>query len=217
MRDITVHCSALSPRRGVRALAAGGLTAAVVAGSLLTTAGASNAASGWDAVARCESGGNASINTGNGYYGLYQFDRRTWQGLGYSGTADQHSASVQTQAAERLYAQRGAQPWPTCGRYLSGSANVSSSSSTHASRSTSRTSRYTSTSSRSGLLGHWLVAERRADVRAVQSRLADKGYQLSVDGQYGPQTRGVVLRFQRSAGIAVDGVYGPQTKAALFG
>ena len=74
------------------------------------------------------SGGNPATNTGNGYYGLYQFDRQTWQSLGYSGTANQYSAAVQTQAAERLYAQRGASPWPVCGQSLSGSASSSGSS-----------------------------------------------------------------------------------------
>lgn len=228
--------SVRSSRRGsTRAVAAGGVTAAVVIGGLFGTAGMSNAASGWDAVGRCESGGNASINTGNGYFGLYQFDAQTWQGLGYSGTANQYSASVQTQAAERLYAERGSSPWPHCGRYLSGSAAVSLSS-THVSRgytrrpmtasSSAASSRYaTASTSRftgpypasAGLLGAWLVSEHRADVQAVQARLADKGYRLAVDGQYGLQTSGVVLRFQRNAGITADGVYGAQTKAALFG
>lgn len=187
-----------------------------MAGSLFATAGTSSAATGWDAVARCESGGNPSINTGNGYYGLYQFDRRTWRGLGYSGTANQHSARVQTQAAEKLYAQRGASPWPMCGRYLRGSANVSSGS-THASRSSSRTSIRNISKSSRVVLGVWMASERRADVRAIQARLDRLGYHLAVDGQYGPQTRSVVLRFQRRARIAADGVYGPQTKAALFG
>src|SRR5450755_2788853 len=74
-----------------RALLAGGFTTAVVAGSIFATTGTSNA-SGWNSVAACESGGNATTNTGNGYYALYQFDQQTWQSLGHSGTADQYSA-----------------------------------------------------------------------------------------------------------------------------
>lgn len=82
-------------RRGpTRSLLAGGFTTAVVAGSIFATAGTSSAASGWDSVGLCESGGNPSTTTGNGYYGLYQFDRQTWQSLGYSGTANQYSAAV---------------------------------------------------------------------------------------------------------------------------
>ena len=222
-------------RRGpARALLAGGFTTAVVAGSIFATAGTSNAASGWSSVAQCESGGNPSTNTGNGYYGLYQFDQQTWQSLGYSGTANQHSAAVQTQAAERLYAQRGHKPWPRCGIHLSGSANTSGSSS--ASRSytrpaltrshvsqharisrTSGSESYFHHSYRSGVLGPWLIAERRSDVRAIQRKLTDKGYRLAIDGQFGRETEGVVKHFQAKAGITADGLCGSHTKAALFG
>ena len=222
-------------RRGpARALLAGGFTTAVVAGSIFATAGNSNAASGWAGVAQCESGGNPTTNTGNSYYGLYQFDRQTWQSLGYRGTADQYSAAVQTQAAERLYAQRGDGPWPICGRGLSGSANTSGSSS--ASRSytrpaltrshvsqharisrTSGSESYFHHSYRSGVLGPWLIAERRSDVRAIQRKLTDKGYRLAIDGQFGRETEGVVKHFQAKAGLSVDGLYGARTKAALFG
>lgn len=222
-----------------RALLAGGFTTAVVAGSIVAAAGTSNAATGWDGVAQCESGGNASTNTGNGYYGLYQFDQRTWQSLGYGGTANEYSAAVQTQAAERLYAQSGSAPWPVCGANLSGSANTSGSSS--ASRSHTRHGLTTShvsshyvtrsslsndTSSRtsythhaypSDVLGPWMIMQKRSDVRAVQQKLNGTGAGLAVDGQYGQLTAGAVKRFQARAGISVDGLYGSRTKAALFG
>src|SRR5664280_537611 len=81
-------------------LAITGLTTAMLAGGgLLAAVPASAATTGWDAVAQCESGGNASVNTGNGFYGAYQFDLQTWQGLGYSGVASSYSLAVQTQAA----------------------------------------------------------------------------------------------------------------------
>jgi len=213
-------------RRGpTRALLAGGFTTAVVAGSIFATAGTSNAAHGWSRVGECEGGGNPATNTGNGYYGLYQFDRQTWRGLGYSGTANQHSAAVQTQAAERLYAQRGHAPWPRCGIHLSGSANTSGS--IHSSRSYTRHAvtrshvashhvRISHTSG-SGVLGAWLIAEKRSDVRTIQRKLGGKGYGLAVDGQYGPLTAAAVKRFQVKAGIIADGLYGAQTKAALSG
>jgi hypothetical protein len=66
----------------------------------------------------CESGNNYSINTGNGYYGAYQFDLPTWHGLGYKGRPDQASPATQDQAAHRLQAQRGWNPWPSCARQL---------------------------------------------------------------------------------------------------
>lgn len=72
----------------------------------------------WSALAQCESGGNASINTGNGFYGMYQFDLQTWQSVGGSGYPHQASAAEQTKRAQILYNSRGAQPWPVCGARL---------------------------------------------------------------------------------------------------
>jgi uncharacterized protein YabE (DUF348 family) len=72
----------------------------------------------WGALAECESGGNPSTNTGNGFYGLYQFDLQTWQSVGGSGYPHQNSASEQTYRAQILYSQRGDSPWPVCGSRL---------------------------------------------------------------------------------------------------
>jgi hypothetical protein len=67
---------------------------------------------------QCESGGNYSINTGNGYYGAYQFSSRTWRALGYAGLPSQAPAAVQDEAALRLFATQGWSPWPGCARRL---------------------------------------------------------------------------------------------------
>lgn len=74
----------------------------------------------WDAIAQCESGGDWSINTGNGYEGGLQFLNSTWLSNG-GGDFAQHAYDAtkeqQIIVAERLYANRGVTPWPTCGRY----------------------------------------------------------------------------------------------------
>ncbi|MEU4354928.1 ubiquitin-like domain-containing protein [Streptomyces virginiae] len=73
----------------------------------------------WAALARCESGGRASATDASGTYGgLYQFDVRTWQALGGSGRPQDAPAAEQTYRAKKLYVQRGASPWPHCGRRL---------------------------------------------------------------------------------------------------
>ncbi|MFJ9340115.1 ubiquitin-like domain-containing protein [Streptomyces sp. NPDC101733] len=73
----------------------------------------------WAALARCESGGRASATDASGTYGgLYQFDVQTWQALGGSGRPQDASGSEQTYRAKKLYVQRGASPWPHCGRRL---------------------------------------------------------------------------------------------------
>lgn len=68
----------------------------------------------WDKIAQCESGGNWSINSGNGYYGGLQFDIRTWIGAGggaYAPNASLATKAQQIDIANRVYAQRGLQPW----------------------------------------------------------------------------------------------------------
>ncbi|MGA8209488.1 MAG: transglycosylase family protein [Nocardioidaceae bacterium] len=76
----------------------------------------SGGSSVWDKIAACESGGNWSINTGNGYYGGLQFNLSTWQAYGGSGRPDQNSKAAQIAVAERMAAARGGYgAWPHCG------------------------------------------------------------------------------------------------------
>ena len=62
--------------------------------------------------------GEYSVNTGNGYYGAYQFDLSTWRSNGGVGRPDLASPSEQDRVARLLFSHRGAQPWPICGRWL---------------------------------------------------------------------------------------------------
>lgn len=75
-----------------------------------------NVSVNWDAIAECESGGDWSINTGNGYYGGLQFSLQTWQGVGGTGYPHEHSREEQIHRAEILYSSRGLSPWPVCGK-----------------------------------------------------------------------------------------------------
>jgi resuscitation-promoting factor RpfB len=89
------------------------------ASSSSSSAGGGSTANGamWDRIAKCESGGNWSTNTGNGYYGGLQFDNQTWNGNGggqYAPRADLASRSQQIAIANKVYADRGLQPWQ-CG------------------------------------------------------------------------------------------------------
>ncbi|MFI9508746.1 transglycosylase family protein [Nocardia sp. NPDC052566] len=71
----------------------------------------------WDALARCESTGNWSINTGNGYYGGIQFDQGTWErqgGLKYAPRADLATREEQIAIAEVTRARQGWGAWPAC-------------------------------------------------------------------------------------------------------
>lgn len=106
-------------------------TAAAVAIPVLGTASSAQAASlNWDAVAQCESTGNWSINSGNGFYGGLQFTQSTWAAFGgtqYAARADLATKAQQISVAEKVLASQGRQAWPVCNKR---SGDVSSSSST---------------------------------------------------------------------------------------
>ncbi|MFB6707026.1 ubiquitin-like domain-containing protein [Streptomyces sp. NPDC056333] len=75
----------------------------------------------WAGLASCESGGRPrAVDASGTYGGLYQFDTQTWRSLGGSGRPQDAPASEQTFRAKKLYLQRGASPWPHCGRRLTG-------------------------------------------------------------------------------------------------
>jgi hypothetical protein len=67
------------------------------------------------AIAACESGGNPQTDTGNGFYGKYQFTLATWQAVGGSGNPAQASESEQDRRAAALLAMAGPGQWPVCG------------------------------------------------------------------------------------------------------
>lgn len=73
---------------------------------------------GWAYLRQCESGGNYAANTGNGYYGAYQYDLSTWGNYGGYARPDLAPPAVQDAKAQETYARRGASPWPSCGRFL---------------------------------------------------------------------------------------------------
>ncbi|MGO1777298.1 resuscitation-promoting factor Rpf1 domain-containing protein [Corynebacterium casei] len=87
------------------------------AAALMAPTAAAAPDSDWDRLAQCESGGNWSINTGNGYHGGLQFSASTWQAFGggeFAATAHQASREQQIVVAERTLAQQGWGAWPAC-------------------------------------------------------------------------------------------------------
>lgn len=72
----------------------------------------------WERLRFCESGGVYTINTGNGFYGAYQFDLQTWGTMGGTGRPSDAPYWEQDLRAKALYQTRGAQPWPLCGRFV---------------------------------------------------------------------------------------------------
>ena len=99
-------------------------TGAVIGSGGLALAGHAGAATDgeWDKVARCESGGNWAINTGNGYQGGLQFSPGTWRSHGggeYAPAAHLATKEEQIAVAERVLSTQGRGAWPVCGTGLS--------------------------------------------------------------------------------------------------
>ncbi|MFI1251656.1 transglycosylase family protein [Streptomyces anulatus] len=107
------------PSKATRIATLAGVTGAAIAVPLM---GATNASAAsvetWDAVAQCESGGNWSINTGNGYYGGLQFSQSSWAAAGgtqYASRADLASKDQQIATAEKLLDLQGPGAWACAG------------------------------------------------------------------------------------------------------
>ncbi|GAA0188627.1 transglycosylase family protein [Glutamicibacter creatinolyticus] len=101
-------------RRGTAALAA----VAVAGGAMAVAAVPASAASTWDALAQCESSGNWSTNTGNGYYGGLQFSDSTWKAYGGKGSAANASKAEQIRVATKVQQGQGWGAWPACSAKL---------------------------------------------------------------------------------------------------
>lgn len=72
----------------------------------------------WSALRACESHGRYGTDTGNGYYGAYQFSARTWRSVGGTGNPADAPAEEQDMRAALLFQRGGRGQWPVCGRLL---------------------------------------------------------------------------------------------------
>lgn len=73
----------------------------------------------WERLRFCESTHNYQAISPSGMYrGAYQFDIPTWYTVGGTGDPAQAPPEEQDARARELYARRGPQPWPVCGRHL---------------------------------------------------------------------------------------------------
>jgi resuscitation-promoting factor RpfA len=106
------HRARKSNHRKASSAAAG--AAAISATALLV--GTAHADVNWDAVAACESGGNWTINTGNGFYGGLQFTLATWRANGGVGMPQNASRERQIAVANNVLRTQGIRAWPVCGK-----------------------------------------------------------------------------------------------------
>jgi hypothetical protein len=202
------------------ALAATGLQLAVSAPASADPTGTS-----WAKLRNCESSGRYTTNTGNGYYGAYQFDLPTWRSVGGPGRPDQASPAEQDYRALYLYRMRGWQPWECAGMLgLKADADARS----------KRTPTYAEAAymggggavvkpPASGTQPPWPgVVYDYGDcanaLKAFQLRMNVFGYDFQGTGCYLGETKTAVLALQRANGIKDSGLLGPLTwKAAWEG
>jgi LysM repeat protein len=105
------------PSNAVRRTIARVVLTGVAVGTPLAIAPAfASADPNWNAIAACESGGNWSTNTGNGYYGGLQFTPGTWKANGGSGNPANASREEQIRVANNVLASQGIGAWPVCGK-----------------------------------------------------------------------------------------------------
>ncbi|MEO2095879.1 MAG: transglycosylase family protein [Brachybacterium sp.] len=220
--------------RGVRlapkvAAATGG--AVVVAGlGLVGTESATAGGTVWEEVAQCESGGNWSINTGNGYYGGLQFSSSTWKAFGgaeYASTANQASKAEQIAVAQRTLHQQGPGAWPTCGKKAgltraNGGADANAQpgrSSSGSSRDADRTSPASGALAVDGKFGPattrslqgWIGVSQdgslsTSDIKVLQTKIG-----AGRDGKIGPETTG---KLRAAIGLGSNGARDFRTDSA---
>jgi hypothetical protein len=102
----------MSVRKALGVIAVAGVIAATQMTVAIPSAGAEP---NWDAMAQCESGGNWSANTGNGFYGGLQFTPATWASNGGVGSPASASRDEQIRVARSVLNTQGIGAWPVCG------------------------------------------------------------------------------------------------------
>ncbi|MFF7245643.1 transglycosylase family protein [Embleya sp. NPDC008237] len=103
-------------RRRLRASAVVGVVATSLVGFVAVGQARAADDATWDRVAHCESGGNWTTDTGNGYHGGLQFKESTWKANGGKGRAQDAPKAEQIRVAENVLRSQGAGAWPVCGR-----------------------------------------------------------------------------------------------------
>lgn len=211
-----------------RALALGAVIATVATSAVVAFAGpayADPSADDWYQLRMCESSNRYDINTGNGYYGAYQFDLPTWRSVGGEGRPDQASASEQDYRALLLYRKRGWNPWVCAylvgltedGDARSGVAPPRPGNQSSGSGSSEGSSGAASTGGAPAYPGRQFAeGDYSEQLKAWQKQMGTRGYDLVGTGYFGPKTKAAVLDLQAKAGLNVVGYIGPKTWAAAW-
>ena len=72
----------------------------------------------WESIASCETNGNWTSDTGNGYFGGLQFSQGAWNSVGGNGNPAQASKDEQINRGKMLQEKRGWGVWGACAAKL---------------------------------------------------------------------------------------------------
>lgn len=185
------------------AAAVGGLSAQAASAAPMPAAGGNV----WDRVAACESNGNWSISTGNGYYGGLQFSASSWRAAGgakYASLPHRATKGQQIAAAQNLLRMQGPGAWPVCSRKAGLTRANGLSAGGGAAAVKKATPAKQSTSSAARVSGTWLNS---IDTRRLHTYLG-----LKRDAQMSTSD---IRALQRKVGARADGIIGSNTVAAV--
>lgn len=228
------------PSKAAPSMVAAGMTASFVAMDVAAMASSASASGVSESdllkLRICESGNRYGLNTGNGYYGAYQFALQTWRGLGFSGRPDQASPATQDAAVRKLQARSGWGQWPACSRRYALGSDSSDSTVVPVARDAARADRSRRTvpvkkkqtvarrvhvavapQVPPPFVGKPLtVADRdqfRVGVHDWQARMQQRGWDIAVDGYFGPQSAAIARRFATEKKLQHTGLSGEVDKA----
>ena len=215
-----------------RALAIATTIATMVASAIFVSAGTASAdpsTNDWYRLRMCESTNRYDINTGNGYYGAYQFDLSTWRSVGGSGRPDQASPTEQDYRALILYRNRGWSPW-TCAQIVGlqedsdawskvappvpGNQGSGGGGSSEGSGSTPKPAPSSGVPAYPGR--QFSEGDSSESLKIWQRQMGKRGYGLTGTGFFGPKTKAAVLDLQKKSGLNVVGYIGAKTWAAAW-
>ena len=216
MSYVAKHAAARKPNVAVRMVGALAVAGAAVAGGI--TSGSSSAAAAtpaaakgnvWDRVAACESGGNWSISTGNGYYGGLQFSASSWRAAGgtkYASMPHHATKGQQIATAQNLLRLQGPGAWPVCSR-KAGLTKANGLSSGGGAAAVTKAPAKKATTSTRAVAGNRNVGLNNMDTRRLHTYLGlERKPSMSVNS---------VKALQRKVGVKADGIIGPQTVRGL--
>jgi hypothetical protein len=201
---------AWSLRRPLAAIAVGGLLAVGGAVAISAPADADPSANTWYQLRLCESSNNYSINTGNGYYGAYQFDLPTWRSVRGTGYPNQNPPSEQDYRALALYRMRGWEPW-TCAQILGLREDSDAGSGVWPPRPGGPTTKAPPWPGVQYFFGNF-----GPHIRQWQLQMRKRGYPFQGTGYFGTTTLKYVKILQQRNGLHVVGFIGPKTWAAAW-